>query len=41
LPGLHKVPGLGAALRSAEHLAGQLTPGLGSFYDLVLRKPST
>ena len=41
LPVFHKIPGVGAALRSAEHVAAQWTPGLGSFYDLILRKPNS
>ena len=39
LPVLHKIPLVAPALQGMEHLAGRGLPSLGSFYDLVLRKP--
>ena len=40
LPFLHKIPLVAPALQGMEHLAGRGLPFLGSFYDLVLRKPA-
>lgn len=40
LPILHKIPLVAGALQGMEHLAARGLPSLGSFYDLVLRKPA-